>query len=129
MNQYPVGTKVIYEFKLAEVLEVHEDTGFVRSVRCGPFLTSGRNLTVFQNTKANAEVAREFETAYNKLYNLERSRGLNWPVLHGVFVAWFEHVLTGMMTMEDARGKIKALTDEVMTLVQTKSRFGFNLLR
>ena len=129
MNQHPVGTKVVYEFKLAEVLELHEDTGFVRSVRCGPFQTSGRNLTVFPNTKENGEIAKEFLSSYDNLYNLKHSGGLNWPVIHGVFVAWSEHVLTGMMTMEDAREKIQTLTEEVSAIVQSKSSFGFNLLR
>lgn len=126
---HPVGSKVIYEFKLAEVLEVHEDSGFVKSVRCGAFQTSGRNLAVFPNTKENAAVAKEFEEAYDHIYKLQNSRGLNWPVIHSLVVSWFEHVMTGMMTLPDAREKMSRLTTEIEALIATKSSFGFNLLR
>ena len=130
METYNVGQTVIFDLKLSEI--IHTDGKLVTEIRQGAIRCGGNNLQVRVASDLNCMIASWFEQQYKNLLNYSGSSGLNWPDIHRFFVTKCFEVIDHPHPNEyfkDVRDQIHTFINDVQDVLDTRTKYGFNLFR
>lgn len=125
--KFKPGMTVIHGYEQAVITKMSGST--VKEVRIGWFLVSGFELLVFEATPENLDLAASVRSLYMSLHDEKGTTGLNWPMIKAYMEQRCAHVMSGLISKEEALKSLTDLKDDILAVIKAKARAGFQIFR